>query len=352
VCGGFKAVSIAQESAVELVSARCSSVVEELRLLPRGRGVLADDIGNRVGPQLRGLLGIESTDGPGVVRRKVAARLTVLADRLPEDLGHAVRAALALGDVTTDRFLKDRVGHLAVRIQRDPRTAKRRVDEGLRRLAEMLVDTAEPPPNGGNPFAPEGWYIKTLHSVLLLDREPPRLIERRRIIATRSGLDRVLISLSAPSPGNHRGGAEPPVRLDVLQGGALVDEDYNGSHYRGTLRLPGPLAMGEEQEFTVAFRSRPRREMRPYYALTPFRPCKRFQLTVRFDPVDPPASVWRLDGVPPRMVTDFDPGLNVLDVNAVGEIGVAFSDLRPGLAYGVGWSAGDDGGSTGLDFDG
>jgi len=314
--------------------------------------VLADDIGSRLGPQLRRLLGIESTDDPGVVRRKVSARLTVLADRLPEDLGHAVRAALALGDVTTDRFLKDRVGQVAAKIQRDPRTAKRRVDEGLRRLAEMLVDSAEPAPDRGNPFAPEGWYIKTLHSVLLLDREPLRLIERRRVVATRSGLDRVLISLSAPSPGDHRAGAEPPVRLDVLQGGVLVDEDYAGSHYRATLLLAGPLAMGEEHEFTVAFRARPRREMRPYYALTPFRPCESFQLTVRFDAADLPASVWRLDGLPPRMVTDFDPGLSVLDVNAIGEISVAFSDLRPGLAYGVRWSTGDDGGSAGLDFDG
>jgi hypothetical protein len=314
--------------------------------------VLADDIGSRLGPQLRSLLGIESTDDPGVMRRKVAARLTVLADRLPEDLGHAVRAALALGDVTTDRFLKDRVGQLAAKIQRDPRTAKRRVDEGLRRLAEMLVDSAEPAPDRGNPFAPEGWYIRTLHSVLLLDRDPPRLIERRRIVATRSGLDRVLISLSAPSPDDHGTGAEPPVRLDVLQGGVLADEDYAGSHYRATLRLPGPLAMGEEHEFTVAFRARPRREMRPYYALTPFRPCESFQLTVRFDAADLPASVWRLDGLPPRMVTDFDPGLRLLDINAIGEISVAFSDLRPGLAYGVRWSTGDDGGSAGLDFDG
>jgi hypothetical protein len=317
-------------------------------MLPRGRGVLADDIGDRLGPQLRALLGVGSTDDPGVVRRKVAARLAVLADRLPADLGHAVRTALALGDLATDRFLKDRVDQLAATIQRDPRTAKRRVDEGLRRLAELLVDGAGPA-DAGNPYAPEGWYIRTLHSTLLLDRDPPQLFERRRIVATRSGLDRVLISLSAPPPDPAR--VHSSVRLDVVQGGALTEESHTGSHYRATLKLPRPLATGEEHEFTVVFTARPRHELQPYYSLTPFRPCEHFRLTVRFDQADLPAAVWRLDGLPPRMVTDYDPGLNVLDVNAVGEIEVAFADLRPGLAYGVRWAAVEES-RPGFDFDG
>jgi hypothetical protein len=343
-------VTYAQESAGAAES-RTSGVIEELRLLPRGRGVLADDIDNRLGPWLRDLLGVDSRDDPGVVRRKVAARLSVLADRLPEDLGHAVRAALALGDVATDRFLKDRVGRLAAGIQRDPRTAKRRVDEGLRRLAEMLVEAAEPPA-ASNPFAPEGWYIRTLNSVLLLDREPPQLFERRRVVATRSGLDHVLISLSAPSPENRNGSARPPVGLDVLQGGVVVEETSTGSHYRASLGLPHALAVGEEHEFTVVFTSRPRREMRPYYTLTPLRPCESFGLTVRFDRADPPASVWRLDGLPPRMVTEYDPGRNEFDVDAIGEVGVSFSDLRPGLAYGIGWSSPRDGDAVAFELDG
>jgi hypothetical protein len=328
---------------------RTAGVVEELRLLPRGRGVLADDIDERLGPRLRELLGVESRDDPGVVRRKVAARLTVLADRLPQDLGDAVRAALALGDVATDRFLKDRVGRLAAGIQRDPRTAKRRVDEGLRRLAEMLVEAAEPPA-AGNPFAPEGWYIKTLNSVLLLDREPPQLFERRCIVATRPGLDHVLISLSAPSDNGN--GSPPPVRLDVLQGGVVIEETSTGSHFRASLGLPRTLAMGEEHEFTVVFTSRPRPEMQPYYTLTPFRPCERFNLTVRFNRTDPPASVWRLDGLPPRMVTEYDPGRHEFDIDVIGEVGASFSDLRPGLAYGIGWSSPHDGGAVAFDFDG
>jgi hypothetical protein len=329
-----------------------TAVVEELRLLPRGRGVLSDDIGERLGPRLRELLGVESRDDPGVVRRKVAVRLTLLADRLPEDLGHAVRAALALGDEATDRFLKDRVERLAAGIQRDPRTAKRRVDEGLRRLAEMLVQAAEPPA-AGNPFAPDGWYIKTLNSLLLLDREPPKLLERRRIVATRPGLDEILISLSAPPPAVNGNGAGPsPVRLDVLQGGVLAEEASTGSHYRASLRLPRPLDAGEEHELTVVFTSRPLRELRPYYTLTPFRPCESFDVTVRFDRTDPPSAVWRLDGLPPRVVTEYDPGGSGLAVDPIGEVSVSFADLRPGLAYGLGWISPADRDAVAFEFDG
>jgi hypothetical protein len=142
------------------------------------------------------------------------------------------------------------------------------------------------------------------------------------------------------------------VRLDVLQGGLLVEATSTGSHYRASLRLPRPLAMGEEHEFTVVFTSRPRLQTRPYCTLTPFRPCESFNLTVRFDRTDPPESVWRLDGLPPRMVTEYDPGRNEFDIDAIGEVNASFSDLRPGLAYGIGWSSPEDGDALAFDFDG
>lgn len=314
------------------------SVVAELRLLPRGRGVLADDIGDRLGPLLRHLLAIEDDDDPGVIRRKVAERLQELSGRLPADLGHAVRVALALGDDAKDRFLKDRVDQLAVAISRDPRTAKRRVDEGLRRVAEMLVDRAPESAPGPSPFAPEGWYIDTLQANLLLDRDPPQLIERRRIVATRPGLDRVVASLSAPP--TRPGEALPPVRADVLQGGRVVSEDHlAGGHYRATIQLPTPLAAGEVHEYAVAFTAYPLRYLQPYYVVTSFRRCDRFELGVRFDPAQMPPSVWRVDGVPPRIVTQYGELQSPLRLDVFGEVQVGFADLRPGLSYGIGWSS-------------
>jgi integrase len=214
--------------------------------------VLADDIDDRVGPVLREAFGVGGRDDPGVVRRKVADRLLVLAERLPADLGHAVRVALALGDSATDRFLKDRLSHIAETISRDPRTAKRRVEEGLRRLAEIIVDEAASASSAWSKFAPTGWYIASLHATLLLDRDPPQLLERRRIVATQAGLDEVVASLSAPPRRSEEG--TPTIRLDMLHGGTVVaEETLPGGHYRGTIRLPAPLGIGQEHEYSVVF---------------------------------------------------------------------------------------------------
>jgi hypothetical protein len=334
--GGVGAVDV-EYGAGRSVRTSSATVARELRLLPRGRGVLSDDIDHRVGPLLRELCGVDGADDIGAVRRKVAQRLADLADQLPTDLGQAVRVALALGGSATDRFLKDRVGQLAVAIRRDPRTAKRRVDEGLRRLAEMITDDPEPVRRERNAFVPEGWYVDALHATLLLDRDPPQLIERRRIVATTGALDTVVAALGAPPDRAHD--ARHTVRMDVLQGAALLDENHlAGGHYQGVIRLPVPLAPGTSHEYTVLFTAHSRRYLLPYYALTPLRRCDHFELRVRFDRAETPTAVWRLDGLPPRVIKDFGSDRDLLDVDPIGEAHATFADLRTGLSYGVRWS--------------
>jgi hypothetical protein len=321
-----------------------AAIIRELRMLPRGRGVLAEDLDRRVGPLLRELCGVAESDDAGTLRRKVGQRLAALAGRLPNDLGHAVRMALALGGSSGDRFLKDRVDQLASTIRRDPRTAKRRVDEGLRRLAEIITSELGSALRGGNRYAPDGWYVNVLRANLLLDRDPPQLIERREIVATTAELDAVVAAISAPPTSDEA--ARMAVRMDVLQGGMLSHVDHPTSgHYQGVIRLPTTLQPGSSHEYTVMFTASARSSMPPCYALTPLRRCDIFELRVRFDPAELPSSVWALNGVPPSVFAesvgpDSDPTVRHqgLRVDSVGEVQITFTDLYPGLSYGVRWS--------------
>jgi hypothetical protein len=56
-----------------------------------------------------------------------------------------------------------------------------------------------------------------------------------------------------------------------------------------------------------------------------------------------PRRVWRIDGIPPRAIDDFDPRDQLLTPDRLGEVAAAFSGLRQGLSYGIRWSVdGDD----------
>lgn len=298
------------------------------------------------------MLGLGELDDPGTMRQLLTDRLLTLTEALPPDLAKAIRAALALDAAVTDRFLKDRVDRYARDIDRDPRTAKRRVEEGLRLLAELIARSqpADPSADPDNAFAPDGWEIIGLTATLLLDRDPPQLYERRRIVATRNGLDQIVVSLSAP-PAADEGRQRPIIRLDMLDGGTIVEEVVEpGGHYRGTVRLPHALAAGEEHEYSFTFSTHARRFVRPYYALTPFRRCRWFRLTVRFGPEVEPGPIRRLNGVPPRILTEA--AGEELAPDPHGAVEAYFTNLRAGLSYGICWANRDTTPVTAYDTDG
>jgi hypothetical protein len=78
--------------------------------------------------------------------------------------------------------------------------------------------------------------------------------------------------------------------------------------------------------------------MRPYYVLHPLRRCDHFSVRIRFDPEQRPDQIWRLNGVPSRVVDDFMPNSDLLTLDRVGEIAVEFHAMQPGFSYGVQWS--------------
>lgn len=304
---------------------------DELLDIRRGRGMLADDVADRVGARLRTACGVTDADSAAMVRRKVASRLVELCRRLPADVRISVLAALALHREADHQFIQDRMTWAAKQIDRDhPRAAVRRMKVGLRILAEQL-DEFVTDPNPG-----EGWYTGSLRALLRMDIDPPELVEERVIVAATDHLDEIELRLSAPAtPGD----AAHPITATIVYGGEIVQEDrVASSHGRFVVRLPRPLRAGDHHEYGVRFSALSRKDMRPYYVLTPLRPCARFTVRVRFDPDAPPAKIWKVDGVPPRALDDFVPRADLLDPDRLGEVRLEFSRLQQGLSYGVQWS--------------
>ena len=88
----------------------------------------------------------------------------------------------------------------------------------------------------------------------------------------------------------------------------------------------------------MRFTAVPRALMPPYYVLTPLQPCEQFSVRVRFG-ADVPARIWRVDGIPPRAIDDFEPPDGLLTADRLGEVSLEFSRLHQGLSYGMRWSA-------------
>jgi len=287
-------------------------LVRELKRLRKGRGVLAGGIQQRVGPAVRAACDIDAGDGPVAVRRKLTARLTELAEQLPEDLRLATLVAFAIDPGARQGLYQDRVRWVAIRMERDERTVRRRVDEAISQVAELAAGAA-------SRFG--GWRTAELSVAVALDQDRPEVLEQRRIVAEQDGLRE--LELVAPIP---LGQSD----VQVLYGGTLVADDQVGF----TLALPAPVAKEERHDLAVRFLLPTRQAMRPYLLCVPKRPCERFDLRLRF----------RRDGLPPTVfalhgASGEDPlhDGRQQPVDRAGEVHVRFHQLTPGLAYGARW---------------
>ncbi|MFJ7215721.1 hypothetical protein [Amycolatopsis sp. NPDC098790] len=306
--------------------------VRELNELRRGRGLDAADLHQRIGPGLQEACDITAADQPVAARQKLVLRLTELCGRLPADLRLAAFAALGLHEEAAGEFLDRRISWLASVLDRDPRTARRRIDLAFRRLDELLG--ASPAGRDRHPLA--GWYVESMKARLWLDRDPPELEEERLIVAEVDELDELVLPFSVPAePGSD---PVPDITADALLGGEIVEaRQVSASHAQFVLRLPSPLRLGQRHEYGIRFAPR-RTTLRPYYVMTPLRRCEEFSVRVRFDRAAPPSRVWRLNGVPGRVVDDGVDSGEALTVNRVGEVRLEFHGLHQGLSYGLQWS--------------
>lgn len=264
--------------------------VRELNDLRRGRGCNAANLGSRIGPRLRRACGVDDNDGPALVRRKVILRLTSLCEHLPEDLRIAASVALALGDDGSGEFLDRRIAWLADHFERDPRTARRRVDTAFKLLSERLDE------EHADDFGldtPEGWYVEALRAELRLDLAPALLTEERRIVATTDDLKEITVSVRAP-----RGVTlddDNLIEAEMVHGGEIIEvQPVDTGHTRFVIRLPEALRLGQRHEYGIRFTSYPRSWTHPYDLLAPLHRCEHFEVRVRFGDHQPDL-LWALE---------------------------------------------------------
>jgi hypothetical protein len=307
------------------------STFDELLEIPRGRGMMAGDVADRVGPGLRVACGVTAADSPATVRRKVAGRLADLCERLPADLRISVLAALALHPAAHHQFMQDRMGWAARQINRDhPRAAVRRMKVGFRILAEQLDEQLDAPGSRDN------WHTCSLRAMVRMDVDPPQVEEARVIVASADDLEEIDLRFSAPADGPP---TDSPITATMLDGGVIIrTERVTASHRRFGVRLPKSLRAGERHEYRVRFAAFPRALMPPFYVLTPLQPCEKFTVLVRFG-AEVPKRIWRVDGIPPRAIDDYEPVDGLLTADRLGEVSLEFTRLHQGLSYGMRWSA-------------
>ncbi|MEU7524635.1 hypothetical protein AB0A74_02755 [Saccharothrix sp. NPDC042600] len=313
-------------------------LVSELKSLRRGRGLDAPDLTIRTGRRLRVVLRLDEALRPDELRKGLARRLEDVAAALPDGPRQAVLIAYGLTENSAGaRFFKKRVELLATLIERDARTASRRIDEALTMLAEVaLAGYRERPGSALEDIPP--WRTSMLRTVVVLDQGVPEVFETRRIVTSVEGLDEIELAASIPAVSDGRGSAEN-MGFDVLYGGTVRARSRRStSRVAYSLKLPHGLRRHAEHELFLRFRFADERAMRPFYVCTPEFPCERFELRVKFPSVATTGHVWRIDGLLPFEVEDAMAQRKPVAADAAAEVHFVFTNLVPNRSYGAAWA--------------
>ncbi len=307
---------------------------DELSRLRHGRGIMAGDLGERLGPTLRAVAGIDPDGHPDDIRQRLTRFLEEQAISLPEDLRTAFAAALALREDVRHRFLEERMRWLADTLHRDIRTARRRADEAIR----IVAASASPPagPASGDPLG--DWYLARLCTVLLLDGARPTAIEERLVVAARDDVGEIVISTGIPFPDGEVTGARG-AELTVLQGGTLISSEWpTAGYFRNSITLARTLRLGESHTISVRVVIPEGQPFARRYAFQPLRRCDEFDLRIRFGSSGRAKHAWKLSGLPRGMVDDYAAPEALIRPDANGDVELRYEHLRVGLTYGARWS--------------
>jgi len=311
-------------------------VTEEIRSLRKGRSLQVGDLDSRLGPLLLELAG----SGDAADRRKaLTATIGRCAAQLSGEYRVAVEASLALSvETMQEPFFTKRVTWLADHMDREYRTALRRIDQAERRLAELIA-TELRDLRSRIPASADGFYVDELRTLLRLDTETMVSEEDRVIVSTREDLTEVAVLLDLPRETGQPGA---DLQAEIRYGGHLLRRYQPARNaFKFVLRLPEPLQPSQAHGYGVSLRM-PRRMLRlPHYLVTPECQFNRFDLRIRFDPERLPAWIRRVDGETVRQFEDAQPTDKVLVPDAAGEVHQEFRDLAMFLGYGIQWKPAD-----------
>jgi hypothetical protein len=316
---------------------KAADVVGELKILRKGRGIFTTPLGDRVGPGLRAICGILEDDDQAVMQRKLSGRLRPLAEALPDDLKVVLLAAFALHEQARKPFYQERVRWAAITLQRDDRTVRRRIDEGIEQIAAMAVKVADPDP--GPRYPSRSWHTEELRVALTLGRPAAEAFEFRRVVADADEITELDLALTLSAAAQSGESVhESDLQVDVFHGGVLTSRAMESSDRIGlALRLPEPLRRGEQHEIALRFRASIRE---PHYVCVPRHPCDLFDLHVKFgDRV--PQHIVLLEKVFQDDARDTSRRGTTLTADDSGEVHVRFRNLAPGFAYGIRWQPAD-----------
>lgn len=321
-----------------MIKGETGQLVAELKRL-RQRGALnSPNLADMIGSLLRSTMGLDVDSSPPQLREALRRELVKLAGQLPDELQLAVLTIYGLTEesATTGNF-EQRLKLVAEQINRNPKTAVRRVNEALEVMARAALATHREQ-RTGHPGSP--WCTATLHTSVVLDRGFPQVYERRRIVVPADEVEEIELEVSVPTP-PIRGGEIPPesTGIEILHGGSLQVRQRRSSARLGyVLRLPHKLARHEEHEFFLHFRFTEQDSMRPFYVCTPNFPCELFDLHVKFDPEHLPNRIWQIAGLPPFEVEDEFAPREPAEADPCSEVHFTFTDLTPNRSFGVAWS--------------
>ncbi|MEV4315357.1 hypothetical protein [Actinocrispum sp. NPDC049592] len=307
-------------------------LVREFTTLRRGWGLQHTVLRERMGPTIARWCELPPGAGDRDIRRRIGEAIEEI--ELGPDTAVIIRAALAIDSAFRFPTLSEREEQLAQHLHCSVRTARRRVEEAFRLLAQEIA-ARRGPDNLDDPD--RGWLVRRFRALVRLDRELPELIEERTIVAVRDGVRRISARFSVP-PTLDGSGGERAVTADVMQGARITTAERQGQgHFYYILDLPRQLERGDELTYTMVFQIQDGKPIRDYFAFVPLTTCESFHVRVRFDPARLPRTVWKLDRTPPRVLADPPAPGPPLPVDGAGEVGLQFTDLERGYGYGLSW---------------
>lgn len=309
-------------------------LVNELKMLRKGRGLFVSHIDERVGTALRAACAVTEEDGPAQIRQKVFSRLENLARDLPTDLRVAVTAAFGIAPDARLPLYQDRVSWAASKLNRDPRTARRRIDDGIHHLAQLAA--VSPPEPAAR--ATSDWRTAELRLALALDRPSAEVLQYRRVVAERDGVRELDLAMTVAAPAGERIPVAGDLGVHLFHGGTLVTRGTGSTgRFTFSLLLPRPLDRGEAHDFALQVSLPAGRPLRPYFVSVLEHPCDELDLRVRFDRRRPPAAVWSLRGAHQHEVTTAVPAGERVALDHAGETRIVARDLTQGRVYGLRW---------------